>query len=434
MMHQGTCKRGIVAPVPGLSYLPRLLDPQIEDLFEAFPALMLTGARATGKTTTARRHVKTVVRLDREDEAAAFRADPDAALAALPEPILLDEWQSVPGLLGAVKRAVDDGSGTGRFLLTGSVNAGLAGQPWPGTGRILTLHVEGLTEREVARRTAGTPFLTRLATTAPEGPAAFDVPPDAPDLLGYVELALRGGFPEPALALDLSQTARWLEGYLSQLLSRDAAGLDRPRDPALLRRYFEAVALNTAGLPSRATLAEVADIDARTAQAYDRLLTNLFVLDWLPAWSGNRLKRLTRGAKRYLADPSLAAAALGLDGTAVLRDGNLLGRLIETFAIAQLRPEAQLGPHAPRLYHLRDRNGRFEIDLVVELGGRDVIAIEVKATATPKPADARHIEWLRDQLGDRFRAGVVLHTGPRAFQLTEHVLALPICSIWSLSE
>src|SRR5690606_38778204 len=86
-----------------------------------------------------------------------------------------------------------------------------------------------------------------------------------------------------------------------------------------------------------ATLAEVADIDAKTARAYDRLLTNLFVLDLLPAWSSNRLKRLTRGAKRYLADPALMAAALGLDAAAVIRDGNVLGRLIETFTIAQLR-------------------------------------------------------------------------------------------------
>jgi predicted AAA+ superfamily ATPase len=417
--------------VASASYLQRLLDPQIEELFAAFPALMLTGARATGKTTTARRHVETVVRLDRENEAEAFRADPDAALAALPEPILLDEWQAVPGLLGAVKRAVDDGSGTGRFLLTGSVNAVFSGESWPGTGRVLTLHMDGLTEREVARRAAGTPFLTRLAASAHDGPAAFGVPSGGPDLLGYVELALRGGFPESALEPDRRRAALWLEGYLAQLLGRDTAGLDRPRDPALLRRYFEAVAVNTAGLPSHATLAEVADIDAKTARAYDRLLTNLFVLDLLPAWSSNRLKRLTRGAKRYLADPALMAAALGLDAVAVVRDGNVLGRLIETFAIAQLRPETQLGPYAPRLYHLRDRNGRREIDLVVELRGRDILAIEIKATAAPKPADARHIEWLRDQVGDRFRAGAVLHTGPRAYQLTEHVLALPIASIWA---
>lgn len=411
-------------------YLIRLADPEIDDLIEGFPALMLTGARATGKTTTARRRAKTVVRLDRAEEAAAFEADPDAALAALPEPILLDEWQAVPGVLGAVKRAVDDGAGTGRFLLTGSVHAVLSGQSWPGTGRILPLRIEGLTERELARRAEDPPFLRRLAANGSQGPTAFPLPADPPDLRGYIELALRGGFPESALGADPRMADRWLEGYVSQLLTRDVATLDGPRDPALLRRYFEAVALNTAGLPAWRTLAEAAGIDHRTAQAYDRLLTNLFVLDHLPAWSGNRLKRLVRGAKRYVGDPALVAAALDLDVIAVMRDGDLLGRLIETFVLAQLRPEAQLGPRAPRLYHLRDANGRREIDLVVDLPGRGLVAIEIKATSTPRAADARHIEWLRTEVGDRLLAAAVLHTGGRPFQLTEHVLALPICAIW----
>ncbi len=411
-------------------YLRRLVDPHVEEVLEAFPALMLTGARATGKTTTARRHARTIVRLDREDEAAAFHADPDAALASLPEPVLLDEWQAVPGVLGAVKRAVDDTAGAGRFLLTGSVNAALTGQAWPGTGRIITVHMEGLTQRELTHAIAAPPFVERLAAGPSDVAGTFASSADPPNLRGYVDLALRGRFPEPALALDPPRAVRWLDGYLSQLLTRDAVGLDR-RDPALLRRYFEAVALNTAGLPSRRTLAEVADIDARTAHAYDRLLANLFVLEELPAWSGNRLKRLTRAAKRYVADPALAAAALRLDGGAVMRDGNLLGRLIETFVVAQLRTEAQLGPHAARLHHLRDQNGRREIDVVAELAGGDVVAIEVKATATPRLSDAHHIEWLRGELGTRFRAGAILHTGPRAFQLSEHVAALPICSIWT---
>lgn len=61
---------------------------------------MVTGARAVGKTTTARRLARSVVRLDQPDGAAAFRADPDAALSALAEPVLLDEWQSVEDVLG----------------------------------------------------------------------------------------------------------------------------------------------------------------------------------------------------------------------------------------------------------------------------------------------------------------------------------------------
>ena len=90
-----------------MDYLSRIVDPLLDELVGQLPAIFITGPRATGKTTTAARRAATVVRLDREAEAAAFRADPDAALRGLPEPVLLDEWQVVPGVLGAVKRAVD---------------------------------------------------------------------------------------------------------------------------------------------------------------------------------------------------------------------------------------------------------------------------------------------------------------------------------------
>jgi predicted AAA+ superfamily ATPase len=414
--------------MPALDYVPRLADRRLGELFAELPALLIAGPRATGKTTTARRHARTVVRLDVEAEAEAFRADPDTALRALPTPVLLDEWQAVPSVLGAVKRAVDDGTGAGRFLLTGSVRADLDTQTWPGTGRLVRVQMYGLTMREMAGRLTGELFLDRLARADLD---AFPAPSDPPELLGYLELALRGGYPDVALLSSHVTRRAWLEGYLDQLLTRDVETLDGARDPRLLRRYFEALALNTAGLAHDRTLYEAAEIDRKTAVAYERLLTNLFVLDPLPAWHTNRLSRLTKASKRYLVDTSLATAALGLDELAVMRDGDLLGRVVETFVLSQIRPELELTAPRPRLHHLRERNGRHEIDLIAELSAGSVVAIEIKATAAPKAADARHLTWLRDQLGDRFLAGAVLHTGPRPFVLGERILALPICTLWS---
>src|SRR6266508_6931241 len=117
------------------AYTPRAVDPLIDRLLTELPALFIVGPRAAGKTTTAARYARTVVQLDREAEAVAFRADPDAALRGLPEPVLLDEWQVVPGVLGAVKRAVDEDPRPGRFLLTGSVRGDLDQEMCPGTGR-----------------------------------------------------------------------------------------------------------------------------------------------------------------------------------------------------------------------------------------------------------------------------------------------------------
>jgi predicted AAA+ superfamily ATPase len=409
-------------------YVPRLAEARLEQLFAELPALLIAGPRATGKTTTARRHARTVVRLDVTTEAGAFEADPDAALRALPEPVLLDEWQAVPDVLGAVKRAVDEGSGAGRFLLTGSVRAQLGVKTWPGTGRVVDVQMYGLTVRELVGKLKGEPFLSRLAQADMD---AFPASNDPPDLLGYIEFALRGGFPDAALGLSADSQRAWLEGYVNQLLTRDTELLDGVRDPRRLRLYFEALALSTAGLANSKTLYDAAHIDRKTALAYERLLTNLLVLDTLPAWTSNRLSRLTRTGKRYLVDTSLVAAALKLDERAVLRDGDLLGRMIDTFVLAQIRPEVALSSFRPRLYHLRSRDGAHEVDLIAELSAGDVVAIEIKSAAAPKRSDARHLEWLRDRLGERFLAGAVLHTGPRPFRLSERIFALPIATLWA---
>lgn len=410
-----------------ISYTPRLLDDRLERLFRELPAILITGPRATGKTTSARRLAKGVARLDRSDEAAIFRTDPDAALASYPEPVLIDEWQAVPEVLGAVKRAVDDDTRGGRFLLTGSVRGDVGAATWPGTGRVIPLAMYGLTLREILHRPSRPTFVELLATADLD---AFALPPEVPDVVGYIELALQGGYPEAVLRLGRDAGRKWLKGYLHQLLTRDVETLDGPRDSRRLRRYFDALALNTAGIPEHKTLFDAAGIDRRTAVAYDRLLTHLFVLDAVPAWATNRLTRLVRSPKRYLVDTSLVAAALGLDTRAVIRSGDLIGRLIDTFVVAQLRAELELMPFGPQLHHLREKNGRREVDLVAEVSAGDVVAIEIKATSAPSRDDARHLMWLRDQLGDRFLAGAVLHTGPRPFRLDDRVLALPICCIW----
>jgi predicted AAA+ superfamily ATPase len=408
-------------------YLPRLVDSRLRDLFAELPAIMLVGPRATGKTTTAAQHAATVVRLDQPAEAGAFLADPDAALRGMPEPVLLDEWQAVPAVLGAVKRAVDSDFRPGRFLLTGSARADLDAETWPGTGRVVRMSMYGLSRREVEGRADGPSFIDRLISNDD----TQLVPPDAsPDLTGYIDLALRGGFPEAVLGLSDKAHAAWTSGYLDQLLTRDVSAL-ADRRPRQLRRYFEAVALNTAGVVDHKTLYDAAQIDRNTAVGYDSLLDRLFVVEQSPAWLTNRLSRLVKTSKRYVVDPSLAAAALKLDTAAVLRDSDLLGRLLDTFVAAQIRPEIGVSESQPRLYHLRDKNGRREVDLIVEVGAHGIVGIEVKATSAPRRDDAKHLIWLRDELQDRFIAGAVMHTGPRSYLLDDRIRALPIATMWA---
>lgn len=402
-----------------------MIDPLVAELLFELPALMVVGPRATGKTTTAARHAAGIVRLDRADEAASFRANPDVALRGLPEPVLLDEWQAVPEVLGAVKRAVDSDNRPGRYLLAGSVRADIDTETWPGTGRVVRVPMYPLTVAEQTGKVTQ-PLVDRLV-----GGEELVAAADTPDLRGYIDLALQGGFPEAALALSGRVRERWLESYVEQLLTRDALTLNGSRDPTRLGRYFEAYALNSAGLADHKTIYDSAGVNRKTALAYDRLLKNLMVVDELPAWTSNRLRRLVLSPKRFLIDSALLGGVLGVDTAGVMRDGNLLGRLLETFVTAQLHAEATVAAVRPRFYHLRTEQGRVEIDIVAELRGQRIIGIEVKADSAPSSQDARHLSWLRDNLADRFIAGVVLHTGPTTYPLGNRIVAAPISTLWA---
>lgn len=408
-----------------VEYQPRVVDDLITRLLADLPALLIVGPRATGKTTTATRHARTVIRLDREGDAVAFRADPDAALRGLAEPVLLDEWQVVPGVLGAVKRAVDAQPDPGRFIVTGSVRGDLEGELWPGTGRLTRISMYGMTIREQIGALRSAPFLDRILLGDGLQPAT-----DSPDLRGYVELILRSGFPEPALRLHGRSRQRWLDSYVEQLITRDVDQVESGRDPARLRRYVEAYAINTAGVVDDKSLYDAAGINRKTALAYERLLTNLLVVEGMPAWTSNRLKRLVLSPKRYVVDPALVGAMLRLDADAILRSGDLLGRMLDTFVAAQLRAELSVSESRPRLYHVRQEQGRFEVDVLAELGGGRIVAIEVKASSAPTAADVRHLAGLRDRAGEAFVAGVVFHTGPRAYALGDRVIAAPISALW----
>lgn len=411
-------------------YINRLVDPLLDELLAEASGILVTGPRACGKTTTASQRARTVIKLDASAQAAAFVADPDTALEGLDEPILLDEWQVVPEVLGAARRSVDADPRPNRFYLAGSVRSEVDAKLWPGTGRLMRLPMYPMTQRELMGRATEPSFFDRLAAGG-----TLLSPTNAPNIRGYLEMAASGGYPRAAFAKSPKVRRMWLRSYLDDLLTHDAEEVQpshtRPRDPGRLRAYLQAYALNAAGTTEHRTIYTAAGISKDTAVGYEALLTRLLIIEQMPAWTSNRLKRLVHAPKRYIIDPSLAMSALRLDIEGVLRDGDMLGRIVDSFVAAQLRPEATVADCEPRLHHLRTQGGRQEIDILAELGGGNVIAIEIKASSAPGPDDTKHLRWLRDELGERFLAGVVFHTGPRVFDLSDRIIAAPIASIWT---
>ena len=406
-------------------YVSRLVDTLLEEYIEEIPAVMIVGPRACGKTTTAIRLVRSVVRLD-SDDAAAFRVSPDAALRGRAEPVLLDEWQMVPEVLGAVKRTIDADRRPGRFLITGSARTDPADRLWPLTGRVVMLRMHPLTVAEQQHRPVR-PLVDRIA----EGDGLEGAPGAPVDLRSYLQLALRGGYPEPALKLSDRAARAWLESYADQIALRDARTLGAEPDAYRLQRYLEAYAINSGRVVQHKTVYDAAGISRKTALSYDALLRDLMVVNELPAWSTNRLKRLSRAPRRCMVDSGLLGGILRVGIDDVMASGDLLGAMIETFVIAQLQAQSAVSGTRYRLSHLRERDGRREVDVIAELAGGRVVGVEIKAAASVGRSDARHLSWLSETMQERFAGGVVLHTGRDTFELGDRILAAPVSTLWA---
>jgi len=168
-----------------------------------------------------------------------------------------------------------------------------------------------------------------------------------------------------------------------------------------------------------------------TIRDYVTLLERIFLIEMLPPWHSNRLSRLVKSPKLHLGGTGLAAALLGVDDAALVKDRTLYGQLLETFAFQEPRRQASWHGGAIGFHHFRDKDG-YEVDIVLEREGRDIAGIEVKASSTVTEADFRGLRKLRDAGGARFAAGVLLYDGEHALRFGEGLFAVPIAALWGL--
>ncbi|MFN8109715.1 MAG: DUF4143 domain-containing protein, partial [Thermoleophilia bacterium] len=392
------------------------------------------GARAVGKTSTARQRAATAFDLDTEPALALLTADVDRALRQAP-PVLIDEWQRHPPVWDRVRRAVDDRDPHGPFLLTGSV-APKGTEIHTGAGRIIPLRMRplSLAERWPDLATVSLGELLAGARPAVGGTSALR-------LADYTDEIVRSGFPG---LRDLPTRLRraQLEGYLQRVIDRDFPELGhQPRNPAALRRWMQAYAAATATTATWEKLRDAAtggegQKPARTAtQPYRDILERLYVLDPVPGWkpTRNRIARLTEPPKHHLADPALAVTLLGLTADHLLagdeprsvipRDGSFLGALFESLVTQSVRVYAQAAEAV--VGHLRRFSGEHELDLIVERGDGRIVAIEVKLNPTPRDDDLKHLHWLRSEIGDDLLDAVVVTTGAEAYRRPDGVAVIP---------
>ncbi len=171
-------------------------------------------------------------------------------------------------------------------------------------------------------------------------------------------------------------------------------------------------------------------VSRTTVREYLTLLGQIFLVEELPAWHANRLKRLVRTPKLHLTDSGLACALLDVEADDLRSDRTLLGQLLETFVVQELRRQASGWDREVRFSYYRDKD-KLEVDVVLERGPSKLVGIEVKASATLRAADRRGLERLRDLAGDRFCCGAILYDGEALVPMGDRIYAIPLRALWS---
>lgn len=404
----------------------RHLAPRVREALADTPAVLVHGPRQCGKTTLVRAIGEPrrygYVSFDDEAAVAAARSDPAGFVSRLPAKVILDEVQRVPELFIALKESIDANRSPGRFLLTGSANVLLIPRLAESlSGRLGILRLHPLAQSELGRtrpRFIDRLFAGRFRTGLSERLGA--------DL---AERIVAGGYPAALARRVPSRRAAWYRDYVETQLQRDVRDLGRIHSLDALPRLMGVVASHTASLLNVADLAGPFELTRQTIHDYMTLLERLFLLERLPAWHTNRLSRAIKRPKLHMGDTGVACALLGINASALDRDRQTLGPLVETFVLQELRRQSSERPEPVNFFHFRDRDD-FEVDIVVEAGHATVAGIEVKAASTVAERDLRGLRKLRSAAGQRFVAGVVLYDGTATIAFGDGLFAVPLRNLW----
>lgn len=406
----------------------RFLLPRLTEALADTPVVLIHGPRQCGKTTLARQvgdaEGYAYLSFDDDVQRASAQADPVGFVADLPDKVVLDEVQRVPGLFTSLKATVDANRRPGRFILTGSANVLLVPKLADSlAGRMEILRLHPLAQAELAGAKPG--FLPALFGKGFKAGASGHRLGKA-----LAERVAAGGYPAALARSTARRRAAWYRDYTDTLVQRDVRDLARISALDALPRLLALAAGQSSRLLNVADLTAPFQLSRPTIRDYMTLLARLFLLEELPPWHSNRLSRLIKTPKLHLGDTGLACALLGVDAATLWADRALYGQLLETFVYQELRRQASWQEEPVTFHHYRDKEAA-EVDVVLESGGQ-LSGVEIKASATVTAADFKGLRKLKDAVGNRFVAGVVLYDGSAVASFGDGLFAVPISMLWEI--
>ena len=403
-------------------YIQRSLEPVLKKAAAEFPAVVLTGPRQSGKTTVLKHLFGKECRyvsLEPPDVRVAAMEDPRGFLELYPPPAIFDEVQYAPDLLPYMKERIDaHRDQAGQYLLTGSRNLLLMEKITESlAGRAAILRLLPLSRRE----TTGHP-----GTPLPWESKKAGAPPARISVRDLWKDFLRGGYPE--LTADPGRDiGLWHAGYVQTYLERDVRSLRQVGDLSQFQSFLRALAARTAQLLSLTDLARDLGVALNTVKSWLSVLEATYQVIVLRPYFVNVGKRLVKTPKVYFTDVGTLCYLTGLKDPEHAASGPMGGPIMETAVLSEIVKTLTHRGLEPQVYFWRTSAGS-EVDIVVEADGK-VVPIEVKLSATPRPAMASSIKKFQQDFGDKAGPGLVVHPGDIRLPLGSNVTALPFAEL-----
>ncbi len=407
---------------------------KITQVLQSRRVILLAGPRQCGKTTLAKTLSKDkTIYLTLDDVTLLDSAihDPRGFVKHANELMIIDEVQRAPMLLQAVKQEVDENPVYGRFMLTGSANI----QSLPSVKESLAVRVSNVRLRplalgEIHRKS---PAFISNAFNGLFYSTTDGVPKNQlfHDKDSYLQLAFLGGFPEAIAQVNDREVKRWHSDYLAALMARDLNDVINVKRKDSLNKLIEVLAAWSSKFMDISAIGTNLSLVRATIETYLNALETLYLIERVRPWHKTDYDRVSKQDKLFMTDSGLMASILRWRFEKVRLNGDMNGKLIETFVFGQLTAILDAQDEHYDLYHYRDREKR-EIDFLIENEEGELLGIEVKAGSAVNHSAFKHLQWFKNNLAkERSFKGIVFYTGEHIVPFGEDMWAVPINSLWA---